>query len=404
MSHQISMATTQTQNPDANVYRLLANYRPSLWGDHFLSYSNKSEETIDDLEQVQRLKEEVQRMLMAPIDNLLEKLELIDAIQRLGVSYHFEGEIDEVLQQIHRKHHTCDVQESDDALYTVALHFRLLRQQGYNILSVDISNKFKDNMGNFKESLTNDVKGMLSFYEATHMRVHGEDILDEALKFTTTHLESMAINLSPPLATQVSHALNRPIQKCLPRVEARQYFSIYQENASHNEVLLNFAKLDFNMLQKQHQKELSHISRVVELYFWILGVYFEPQYSLARRILTKTICMASIIDDIYDVYGTHEELELFTDAIKEHHQFLGHHAYDVSCDFVVILHQSHLQNGKTLLSVGLHQSTPTFLEDYRWEPSTFFALLPSTVELAPSHQWFPKIGNRNKKLACYHCL
>ncbi|KAK4539090.1 hypothetical protein RGQ29_031979 [Quercus rubra] len=332
MSRQICMATAQSQNPDANVHRRLANYCPSLWGDHFLSYSNKSEETIDDSEQVQGLKEEVRRMLMAPIDNLLEKLELIDAIQHLGVSYHFEGEIDEVLQQIHKYHYTCDVQESDDALYTIALHFRLLRQQGYNILS-DIFNKFEDNMGNFKESLTNDVKGMLSFYEATHMRVHGEDILDEALKFTTTHLESMAINFSPPLATQVSHALNRPIQKCLPRVEARQYFSIYQENASHNEVLLNFAKLDFNMLQKQHQKELSHISRwwkgidvatnlsfardrVVELYFWILGVYFEPQYSLARRILTKTICMASIIDDIYDAYGTHEELELFTDAIK----------------------------------------------------------------------------------------
>ena len=73
---------------------------------------------------------------------------------------------------------------------------------------VDIFNKFKDNTGNFKESLTNDVKGMLSFYEATHMRVHGEDILDEALKFTTTHLESMAINFSHPLAPQVSHALN----------------------------------------------------------------------------------------------------------------------------------------------------------------------------------------------------
>ena len=129
--------------------------------------------------------------------------------------------------------------------------YRLLTAHACLVLGgkVDIFNKFKDNMGNFKESLINNVKGMLSFYEATHMRVHGEDILDEALKFTTTHLESMAINFSPPLAVQVSHALNQPIRKCLPRVEARQYFSIYQENASHNEVLLNFAKLDFNMLQ-----------------------------------------------------------------------------------------------------------------------------------------------------------
>ena len=55
--------------------------------------------------------------------------------------------------------------------------------------------------------------------------------------------------------------------------------------------------------------------RVVECYFWIVGVYFEPQYSLARKILTKVIAMTSIIDDIYDVYGTLEELELFTEAI-----------------------------------------------------------------------------------------
>ena len=45
-------------------------------------------------------------------------------------------------------------------------------------------------------------------------------------------------------------------------------------------------------------------------------MYFESQYSLVRRILTKTICMTSIIDDIYDLHGTYEELKLFTDAIK----------------------------------------------------------------------------------------
>ena len=56
--------------------------------------------------------------------------------------------------------------------------------------------------------------------------------------------------------------------------------------------------------------------RMVECYFWILGVYFEPQYLLARRMLTKVIALTSIIDDIYDVYGTLEELVLFTDAIE----------------------------------------------------------------------------------------
>lgn len=56
--------------------------------------------------------------------------------------------------------------------------------------------------------------------------------------------------------------------------------------------------------------------RMVECYFWILGVYFEPRHFLARRILTKVISLTSVIDDIYDVYGTTEELILFTDAIQ----------------------------------------------------------------------------------------
>ena len=56
--------------------------------------------------------------------------------------------------------------------------------------------------------------------------------------------------------------------------------------------------------------------RFVEGYFWTLGVYFEPQYSCARRIFTKLFAMASIIDYIYDAYGTLEELQPFTEAIE----------------------------------------------------------------------------------------
>ena len=124
----------------------------------------------------------------------------------------------------------------------------------------DIFNKFKDSDGKLKESLRDDVIGLQSLYEATHLRVRGEDLLDEALTFTTTHLESAANHLSPPFSKQVRHALNQPLWKGLPRVEARHYLSL---QGSRNQTLLSFAKLDFNLLQHVHQKELSDIARLI---------------------------------------------------------------------------------------------------------------------------------------------
>lgn len=267
---------------------------------------------------------------MDPVKKPSQQLDLVDDIQRLGVSYHFENEIDEILKQIHHSYSYGSV----DDLYTTALHFRLLRQQGYNV-SCDIFNKFKEeNDQTFKASLLSDVSGLLSLYEATHLRIQGEDILEEALAFTTTHLESIKHSLSPSLSKQVAHSLNQPLRKGIPRVEARYYFSIYQECDSYNKTLLTFAKLDFNLLQKLHQKELYEITRwwkdldvrnklpftrdrITEIYLiWTLSAYFEPQYSFARRTSCKVSAILSIVDDIYDNYGTLEELELFTEAIQ----------------------------------------------------------------------------------------
>ncbi|PSS16243.1 (-)-germacrene D synthase [Actinidia chinensis var. chinensis] len=279
-------------------------------------------------EQLHQLKQKVIKMLVAAADKPSQMLNLIDGLQRLGVSYHFTTEIEAALKHIYE---TCDHSHFDD-LYTVALFFRLLRQQGFPV-SCEVFNKFKNNQGKFQECLIGDVVGILSLYEATHLRVRREEILDEALSFTTTHLESMVPNLSNPVAEHAIHALNQPIHKGLTRLDARQYISFYEQDDSHNKDLLNFAKLDFNLLQKLHQRELCEITRwwkdldfakklpfardrLVECYFWVLGVYFEPQYWLARRILTKVIAMTSIIDDIYDAYGTLEELALFTDAIE----------------------------------------------------------------------------------------
>nr|XP_011462933.1 PREDICTED: (-)-germacrene D synthase-like [Fragaria vesca subsp. vesca] len=141
--------------------------------------------------------------------------------------------------------------ENNGDLYTTALRFRLLRQQGYNV-SCDVFDKFKESNGTFKEYLTSDVVGLLSLYEATHLRVHGEDILEEALTFTRTHLESAAPRLSSPLSKQVTHALSQPLWKGFSRLEARHYMSVCEEYDSHNKTLLTLAKLDFNLMQKVH--------------------------------------------------------------------------------------------------------------------------------------------------------
>ncbi|KAG6634389.1 hypothetical protein CIPAW_12G115200 [Carya illinoinensis] len=349
--HPVLVSTIPASIPNATrdkSNRSLADYHPTIWGAHFLSYDSDdhgSNKDADDkiMEQLQESKEELKRMPMAPTESipircecsetLSGKLGLIDAIQCLGVSYRFESEIDEIRQEVHTNP-PC-FKDDDLNLCTIALWFRLLRQQGYNV-SCDIFNEFKDEKGNFKASLISDLNGMLSLYEAAHLGLRGEDILDEALAFTTTHLESIVSHdtkAASNLQKKVTHALNRPIRKGLPRLEGIHYISIYQEEDSHNKTLLNFAKLDFNVVQAQHQKEVCNITkwwknldfatklpyardRIVECYFWIMGVYFEPQYSLARRILLKVLAMLSVRDDTYDAFGSYEELKLFTEAIE----------------------------------------------------------------------------------------
>jgi hypothetical protein len=130
-----------------------------------------------------------------------------------------------------------------------------------NVYVSDVFKKFKDTNGEFKKTITSDVKGNLSLHEAAHLSVNGEQILDEALEFSRTNLESLATQSGPRLGRHIKYALIRPIHKTVQRLEAREYISFYEEEDFRNETLLKFAKLDFNRVQLLHQQELSILSR-----------------------------------------------------------------------------------------------------------------------------------------------
>lgn len=54
----------------------------------------------------------------------------------------------------------------------------------------------------------------------------------------------------------------------------------------------------------------------MENFLWTVGVAFEPHFEYCRRMSTKVNALITVIDDIYDVYGTLDELERFTDAVE----------------------------------------------------------------------------------------
>jgi hypothetical protein len=191
-----------------------------------------------------------------------------------------------------------------------------------------------DNQQNLKISLHSDVRALLALYEAAHLGTPNEQLLTDAQRQTTSLLKSMVDRLEKPLADKVRHALQTPSFRRMKRLEARQYIPLYEQDKEDcNELVLELAKLDFYLLQRIHREEVKEICewyhglespqklfyarhRPAEAYFWALGVYYEPQYAKARKLLAKFIATITPYDDTFDNYGIWEELQPFADVMQ----------------------------------------------------------------------------------------
>ncbi|KAI3958290.1 hypothetical protein MKW92_046471 [Papaver armeniacum] len=318
--------------------RRSANYEASAWDHDFVQSLNSDYAEKNYTKRSEKLKEKVRLMFadQACRESLSSTLKFINVIQRLGVSYHFDGEIRASLDTINKKSYGWE----EDDLFTRALRFRLLRQHRYEV-SQDVFKRFIMAEIMNTSSAFNDVEGMLSVYEASFYAFEGEEILDEAQKLTTKTLEEYL--QSPPAKDEgtntcitgrlVRHALELPFQWITPRVEARWYIDTYEMMQDMDPLLLEFAKLDFNILQAKYQDELKHISgwwkelgciellsfsrnRFVEMFVWTVWCNFEPEFDISREEITKFGVLGTPVDDTYDVYGTLDELSMFTDAVE----------------------------------------------------------------------------------------
>ena len=124
----------------------------------------------------------------------------------------------------------------------------------------DVFDKFRDNTGNFSTSLCSDPRGLLSLYNAAHMAVPGEVALDDAIAFARGHLEDMRSRVKSPIAEQISRALDIALPRFTRRLETMHYIAEYEHEEAHDNLLLELARLNFNLVRILHLKELKDLS------------------------------------------------------------------------------------------------------------------------------------------------
>ncbi|CAN8284107.1 unnamed protein product [Cochlearia groenlandica] len=337
----IVMAKTTLVDDDTAPFvpRRTANYQPSLW-DHrnLLAVENKYSKGKSVSER-DLLKEKVRTMLDDENKTHLEQLELIDDLHKLGVSYHFEKEIDNILTNYYQNDDMnikeC-VMEKD--LHATALKFRLFRQHGFNVPE-DVFDVF---IGNFGKCEIEDINGFISLYEATFLSTKSDTKLQKFIRpfatqqlrdFVDTHKGKKDVATCDDVMEMVVQALDMPYHWRMRRLATRWYIDVYGKRLNKNLELLEFAKIDFNIVQAVYQEEVKYVSswwsetglgnqlhfardRIVENYFWTIGQIQDPQFGHVRRKMTKINTLLTTIDDIYDIYGTLEELKLFTKAFE----------------------------------------------------------------------------------------
>ena len=86
--------------------------------------------------------------------------------------------------------------------------------------------------------------------------------MEQARDFAHRHLgKGLEQNIDQNLAIEVNHALELPLHWRMPRLEARWFIDLYEKRQDMNHILVELAKLDYNMVQATHQEELRHMSR-----------------------------------------------------------------------------------------------------------------------------------------------
>lgn len=338
-------SSSQMRKPTATssdiIERRTANYKPNIWKYDLLQSLDTKFSDLKYKRKAEELKEDIVTEMFVSTNDPISKLELIDSISKLGLYDYFEEEIKEELADNIDQYFPVMVSSSSitgkDLYYSTSLLFRILRQYCGGNPSQGIFLKFLDQNGKFMSSLDSNVEGMLELFQASNLCSEGEELLKEARLFSVNRLGYLAEKSNNyKLSKQIFQALSLPLHWKVEWYNVRENIYDHEtKNKTNNSALVELARINFNIVQAAHQQDLKELSRwwitlgiteknlmsfsrdrMVESFLYAGGIAFEPQHASPRKWLAKVINLILIIDDVYDIYGSLEELECFSNAVQ----------------------------------------------------------------------------------------
>ncbi|XP_059660819.1 (E,E)-geranyllinalool synthase-like [Cornus florida] len=295
-----------------------------------------------------------------PMDEELIKLCMVNQIQRLGLSEHFNEEIEKTLSEVYRMYEKQEspltkVELVPAKIYKDALAFRLLRMQGYNVtpwtfcwflLHADVVAHIEENFEVFTSAMYN-------VYRATDLMFSGEYEHEEARSFSRKLLEKSRSTLGnindnivmlPNFQRLIEHELALPWIARLSHLDHRKWIeenkvhslwigkaSFYRLSCLQNDKLMQLAVENYEFRQSIYRNELEELKRwskewglsemgferekTTYCYFAIAASTSLPHNSPVRMLVAKSAILITVADDFYDMEGSLNELQHLTDAV-----------------------------------------------------------------------------------------
>ncbi|XP_051214858.1 ent-kaur-16-ene synthase, chloroplastic [Lolium perenne] len=286
--------------------------------------------------------------------NIHCQLAMVDSLEKIGISHHFSTEIKGILDMTYSFWLQRDEEIMLDVA-TCAMAFRLLRMNGYDVSSDELSHiaeasAFHDSL----QGYLNDTKSILELYRASKVIVSEDElILDNLGSWSGSLLTQKLLSDGfPRISTyaEVEYALKFPFYATLERLEHKRNIEHFDARDSHmlnteylpsrvNQELLSLAVEDFTFSQTIYRDELQHLDSWVKenkldqlqfarqkltyCYLSAAATIFPPELSDARMSWAKNAVLTTVVDDFFDIGGSKEELENLIALVEkwdEHHK------------------------------------------------------------------------------------